>query len=167
MIGQKFVLGLARRIRSQVGVDGQGYPPIKKSTAIARGPRRLKKGTAKINGVPTTFGGMATSLKRLFVTGDLAASGFNYAVRPEGVTVFAPDSLHRSGGATYADIIKYNSRNWEPNKNITGPPLVFPKTSAEVAMMRDEMNFARMEIKKAITAHLKAQIPPKTEIPIG
>jgi hypothetical protein len=154
-IGIKFQNGLMNRIFRQQGIDGGMFPPPKPETIWTR-----KFKTKRVKGLKVKSG------KRLWITGNYAKSAFNYLSDQMGVTVFASNNLH-PGGATYADITRYNSRNYEPNKNILNPPLVFPRTQSEVLMMDDEIQFARHTLKKAITEQLRAVVPEKVEIPIG
>ena len=165
-IGKKFQLGLMNRVMRQQGVDGGRYSPPKPSTGRSRKVQRLKRGSGMLGGVSTIWGGAVKSFRRLYVTGNYAKGAFKYAFDASGVTVFASENLHPDG-ATYADITRYNSRNWEPNKNITSPPMVFPKTTNEVVMMTDEMAFARKTLADEITRQLRNEIPERTEIVIG
>ena len=125
-IGKTFIRGLKRRIENQVGIDGAGYAPPKPSTLKSR---KYKHGRGK------------SSVKRLHVSYDTANRGFNYVPDERGVTVFVPDSLHMDGGATYRDIIKYNSRGQaNVNTNVDNPPLVFPSRGEEVLLMQKELD---------------------------
>ena len=154
-IGEKFRNGLMNRIFRQQGIDGGAFSPPKSSTMK---PRRFK--SKKVSGVKVKSG------KRLWVTGNYAKSAFNYVADGFGVTVFASTNLHPDG-ATYAAITRYNSRNYEPNKNILNPPLVFPRTAQEVAMMRDEVQFARYALSKALTTEFEKIIPKQVDIYVG
>ena len=155
LIGQKFQNGLMNRIFRQQGIDGGEYAPVKESTMSARRFKSKKVAGKKIK-----------SHKRLWVTGNYAKSAFNYVPDESGVTVFASNNMH-PGGATYADITRYNSRNYEPNKFIVDPPLVFPRTVSEVAMMEEEIQYARYVLKEGITERLRVTIPERVEINVG
>lgn len=122
-IGKRFAHGLSDRMRKQIGINGVKYRPPKQSTLDSR--RKYKSG--------------AKSPYRLYVTHDTANRAFNYSPGPKSVTIFVNESLHKDGGATYDDIIRYNSNNM-PECTNTDSPLVFPQKPEEIAMMRKELS---------------------------
>jgi hypothetical protein len=155
LIGEKFRNGLMNRIFRQQGIDGAAFAPPKPETVWTR-----KFKSKRVKGVKVKSG------KRLWVTGNYAKSAFNYLADQTGVTVFASNNLH-PGGTSYADITRYNSRNLDPNRFIVNPPLVFPRNASEVSMMKEEVQFARYELSKALTTELEQIIPKQVEIFVG
>jgi len=188
-IGRAFVRALSLNVRQQQGIDGNGYSFIAPSTGKSR--RAKRTGTKFLKGIRTkrvkdfdesyevtksVFSrGLVVSLKRLFVTGEFAASGFNYSPDKNGVDVFVPESFHK-GGATMADIVRYNSRGQSRlNKNIKAPPLVFPNNAGEVALIRDSttggsvLERGQKMLKDEIVKQMKEQgiLVAKRELHIG
>lgn len=144
-MGKMFVRALKLGIRQQTGIDGTGYSPAAPSTARGRGIKTFRNKSESKNaktGKPKTFGARGLSLKRLFVTGEFSSGAFNYIADKGSLTVFAPETMHR-GGATMADIVRYNSRGQaRVNDKIKNPPLVFPNNAAEIAMIKDSSSGA-------------------------
>ena len=168
-IGHLFARGLGKRVFDQEGIDGMPYSYVKPSTAKSRGKRRQRKGEAVIRGIPTTFGGFAMSLKRLWVTGRFAKAGFNYVADATGTTVFVSENMHPAG-ATYAEIVRRNSRGQKRiNRGIEDPPLVFPNNASEVRMMKEEMTQAAQIIKNELVRQIKEQglVVARRELNIG
>lgn len=158
-IGKKFAEGLMNRIFRQQGIDGKAFPPPKSKTIGSRKFRTKKVAGQRVK-----------SQKRLWVTGNFANQfARSYAADATGVWVYADDKKMHPGGITYAWIVRRNSRNFPGvNTNIDDPPMIFPRTAQEVGAMQKEVEFARYELKKALTEHYRQLLTPeKREIVIG
>ena len=177
-IGKAFVRALALNVRQQRGIDGQGYSHVKPATAKKRGIKMFRNKSETINprtGRAKTFTAPGMSLKRLFVTGEFSSGGFRHTPEKDGVDVFVPESDHK-GNITMANIMRYNSRGQaRVNPYIVTPPLVFPNTAGEVALIRDANSGASIlergqkMLKDEIVRQMREQgiLVAKKELHIG
>ena len=192
-IGKIFTRGLKRRIENQVGIDGGGYSmpkpsKLKRRAAGKIGNKFTKLARAKVSSledrklrkrgswIKTETTAKAVNIKRLHVTHDLANRGFDYTSDASGVTVFVPDTFHKEDapgffGATYRDIITYNSRGQDNvNPNIRQPaPLVFPAKAADVLLMKGELDTSARLFASDLRKQLRDRgvVRAKTILTIG
>jgi hypothetical protein len=190
-IGHWFQLGLMNRIFRQQGIDGAAYSP--RSVSTIRGAARRKAGDRYVHftyvkegrvggsgvmrkGTHRSAAAMSYDSKRMWHTGHFAKGAFDFLADATGVSVFVKDSFYVSGwGAldpskrqTFAQILRWNSRNFdEVNDKIVDPPLIFPQTAQEVGLMKEEVQFARYTLSKALTTEFEKIIPKQVEIYVG
>lgn len=154
-IGKIMVQGLSRRMKQQTGIDGEAYSPVKPSTLAKR---RLGNKMSHLRGRSLKQRNKlksSQSTKRLVVTGELTNEAFGYEVKKDGVRVFAREVSHMDG-LSYAQILRYNSRGQKNvNKYIDRPPLVFPTSPAEIAMMDKENKDASRIAKNVLDKEIK------------
>jgi hypothetical protein len=167
-VGKLYAREMSLGIQQQRGLDGSPYVPPKMSTLKAR-IRTL--GTKTIRGTKGKSKTQNSSLKRLYVTGDLAKRGFSFMAANDQVRVFATRVPHwgtyYDSNPLLSDLIKWNSKGQpDLNPNVgSRAPLVFPTKPAEIGAMEStkyvngilwrEMD---KQMRAAGTQNLKAQL---------
>lgn len=154
-IGRIFVRRLGLNIRNQTGIDGQKYSRPEMSTLKSR--QRALKGktlrqTKRTEKRPLT----SVPISRLFVTQDTSKRAFDSISDKDSATVYVTGKQHIGNKATFQEIIGYNSRGQSNiNSDIKNPPLVFPTTTREVLLMRDEVAQGSRLLKNEVLRQIK------------
>lgn len=153
-IGRIFVQGFSKRMKQQIGIDGEAYSRPEASTLAKR---RYGTGMQKRQGKTLknrTKRASSQSTKRLVVTGELSNEAFGYDVKNGACRVFAREVSHM-GGLSYAQILRYNSRGQKDiNKNIKRPPLVFPTNQSEISGMTTEIDLCNRVLRNALSKEI-------------
>jgi hypothetical protein len=107
---------------------------------------------------------IASSTKRLWVTGEFGNEAFGYKPTENGVKIFAREVSHKDG-ISYAQILRYNSRGQSKlNRHIKIPPLVFPTDKNEIAMMSDQFTDAKRIFEKEANKQMREQLNTKMKV---
>jgi hypothetical protein len=151
---KKFVQELKDKVRSRVGIDGQGYSQLKNpSMTVTKSGK--KKGTLRKRNQNT----------RLNDTGNFADNFVVGESSDFGLTISGNDATHPTG-ISYSDIVSYNNKgNSLCNPDIDSPPLIFPNNIEEVKMLQTYTDFdkalrdaVRIQLGEAASLNIKETI---------